>query len=277
MKRIVTIQDISCFGKCSVTVALPIISAMGIECAILPTSILSTHTGGFEGFTFRDLSDDIPKISEHWKKYDLSFDTIYTGYLGSVKQIDYTLDFIDSFKGDGTLVFVDPAMADKGKMYTGFDMSFPAHMARLCAKADIIVPNVTEASFLTNTPYTESYDEAHIRELLKKLTGLGAKKAVITGIAFEKSTQGAYFYDSDTEEYYYYKAENIDRNFHGTGDTFASAFVGAVTKGFTLKQALEIAVNFTVECIKATLPDAENHKYGVKFEECIPSLIEKIK
>ena len=277
MKRIVTIQDISCFGKCSVTVALPIISAMGIECAILPTSILSTHTGGFEGFTFRDLSDDIPKISEHWKKYDLSFDTIYTGYLGSVKQIDYTLDFIDSFKGDGTLVFVDPAMADKGKMYTGFDMSFPAHMARLCAKADIIVPNVTEASFLTSTPYTESYDEAHIRELLKKLTGLGAKKAVITGIAFEKSTQGAYFYDSDTEEYYYYKAENIDRNFHGTGDTFASAFVGAVTKGFTLKQALEIAVNFTVECIKATLPDAENHKYGVKFEECIPSLIEKIK
>ena len=277
MKRIVTIQDISCFGKCSVTVALPIISAMGIECAILPTSILSTHTGGFEGFTFRDLSDDIPKISEHWKKYDLSFDTIYTGYLGSVKQIDYTLDFIDSFKGDGTLVFVDPAMADKGKMYTGFDMSFPAHMARLCAKADIIVPNVTEASFLTSTPYTESYDEAHIRELLKKLTGLGAKKAVITGIAFEKSTQGAYFYDSDTEEYYYYKAENIDRNFHGTGDTFASAFVGAVTKGFTLKHALEIAVNFTVECIKATLPDAENHKYGVKFEECIPSLIEKIK
>ncbi len=277
MKRIVTIQDISCFGKCSVTVALPIISAMGIECAIIPTSVLSTHTGGFEGFTFRDLSDDIPKIADHWKKYDIGFDTIYTGYLGSVKQIDYTIDFINGFKGKNTLVFVDPAMADKGRMYTGFDMEFPSHMARLCAMADIIVPNITEASFLTNTPYTEDYDEEHIKMLLKKLCEMGAKKAIITGIAFEKATQGAYFYDSDTEEYYYYRAENIERNFHGTGDTFASVFAGAVTKGFDIKRALEIAVDFTVECIKATLPEAEFHKYGVKFEECIPSLIEKIK
>ena len=277
MKRIVTIQDVSCFGKCSVTVALPLISAMGIECAIIPTSILSTHTGGFEGFTFRDLSDDIPKIADHWKKYSIEFDTIYTGYLGSVKQIDYTIDFIKDFKKEETLLFVDPAMADKGKMYTGFDMEFPAHMARLCACADIVVPNITEASFLTGTPYTESYDEEHIKSLLKKLTALGAKKAVITGIAFEKSTQGAYYYDSETQEFYYYKAENIDRNFHGTGDTFASTLVGAITKGFDIKRALEIAVNFTVECIKSTLPEAETHQYGVKFEECIPSLIEKIK
>lgn len=277
MKRIVTIQDISCFGKCSLTVALPIISAMGIECAIIPTSVLSTHTGGFEGFTFRDLSDDIPKIANHWKKYDIGFDTIYTGYLGSVKQIDYTIDFIKSFKGEGTLVFVDPAMADKGRMYTGFDMEFPSHMARLCARADIIVPNITEASFLTGTPYTESYDEAHIKALLKKLCEMGAKKAVITGISLEKATQGAYFYDSDTKEYYYYRAENIERNFHGTGDTFASVFAGAITKGFDIKRALNIAVDFTVECIKTTLPEAESHKYGVKFEECIPSLIERIK
>ena len=277
MKRIVTVQDISCFGKCSVTVALPIISAVGVECAIIPTSVLSTHTGGFEGFTFRDLSDDIPKIKEHWKKYNLEFDTIYTGYLGSVKQIDYTLDFIKDFKKDSTLLFVDPAMADKGKMYTGFDMDFPAQMARLCARADIVVPNITEASFLTDTPYTESYDEAHIKELLKKLCALGAKKAVITGIAFEKATQGAYFYDSVAQEFYYYRAENVDRSFHGTGDTFASTLAGAITKGFPIKRAIEIAVDFTVECIKSTLPEAEDHKYGVKFEECLPSLIEKLK
>ena len=277
MKRIVTIQDVSCFGKCSVTVALPLISAMGVECAIIPTSVLSTHTGGFEGFTFRDLSDDIPKIKDHWKKYDLKFDTIYTGYLGSVKQIDYTIDFISEFKKENTLLFVDPAMADKGKMYTGFNSEFPAHMARLCACADIIVPNVTEASFLTGTPYAESYDEAHVKCLLKKLCALGAKKAVITGISLEKSTQGAYFYDSLTDEYYFYSASNVDRNFHGTGDTFASVFCGAITKGFDVKRALEIAVDFTVECIKATLPEADDHKYGVKFEECIPSLLEKIK
>ena len=277
MKRIVTIQDVSCFGKCSVTVALPLISAMGVECAIIPTSVLSTHTGGFEGFTFRDLSDDIPKIKEHWKKYGIKFDTIYTGYLGSVKQIDYTLDFISEFKRENTLLFVDPAMADKGRMYTGFDSEFPSHMARLCACADIIVPNITEASFLTGTPYTESYDEAHVKLLLKKLCTLGAKKAVITGISLEKSTQGAYFYDSVNDEYYFYSASNVDRNFHGTGDTFASVFCGAITKGFNIKRALEIAVDFTVECIKATLPEADDHKYGVKFEECIPSLIEKIK
>lgn len=277
MKRIVTIQDVSCFGKCSVTVALPLISAMGVECAIIPTSVLSTHTGGFEGFTFRDLSDDIPKIKDHWKKYNLKFDTIYTGYLGSVKQIDYTIDFMKDFKGENTLLFVDPAMADKGKMYTGFDSEFPSHMARLCACADIIVPNITEASFLTGTPYTEAYDEEHVRLLLKKLCALGAKKAVITGISLEKSTQGAYFYDSEADEYYYYCASNIDKSFHGTGDTFASVFCGAITKGFDIKRALEIAVDFTVECIKATLPEADDHKYGVKFEECIPSLLEKIK
>ncbi|MBO5313479.1 MAG: pyridoxamine kinase [Clostridia bacterium] len=277
MKRIVTIQDVSCFGKCSVTVALPIISAMGIECAIIPTSVLSTHTGGFEGFTFRDLSDDIPKISDHWKKYNIKFDTIYTGYLGSVKQIDYVLDFIKDFKEESTFLFVDPAMADKGRMYTGFDDTFPSHMARLCAVADMVVPNVTEASFLTGTPYTEDYDEEHIRLLLKKLCDLGPSEAVITGISLEKATQGAYYYNKESGEYYFYQAENIERNFHGTGDTFASVLVGAVTKGFSRKKACQIAVNFTVECIKSTLPDAENHKYGVKFEECIPSLIEKIK
>ena len=276
MKRIVTIQDVSCFGKCSITVALPLVSAMGIECAIIPTSVLSTHTGGFDGFTFRDLSDDIPKISEHWQKYNIEFDTIYTGYLGSVKQIDYTIDFIRSFKKENTLLFVDPAMADKGRLYTGFNNEFPSHMARLCACADIVVPNITEASFLTGTPYTESYDESHVRSLLKKLCQLGAKKAVITGIALEKATQGAYFYDSEKNEYYYYRAENIERNFHGTGDTFASVLAGAITRGFDIKRAIEIAVDFTVECIKATLPEADDHKYGVKFEECIPSLIEKL-
>lgn len=276
MKRIVTVQDISCFGKCSITVALPLISALGVECAIIPTSILSTHTGGFEGFTFRDLSDDIPKISEHWKSYNIEFDTIYTGYLGSVLQIDYTIDFIKSFKKENTLLFVDPAMADKGRLYTGFDKDFPSHMARLCACADIIVPNITEASLLTNTPYTEEYDEEHVKTLLKKLCALGTKKALITGISFEKSTQGAYFYDSEANEFYYYGAENIHMNFHGTGDTFASVLAGAITRGIDIKNAIKTAVDFTVECIKATLPEAQNHKYGVKFEECIPSLIQKL-
>lgn len=276
MKRIVTIQDASCFGKCSITVALPIISAMGIECAIIPTSVLSTHTGGFEGFTFRDLSDDIPKIQEHWKKYNLEFDTIYTGYLGSHSQIDYVMDFAKDFKRDGTLLFVDPAMGDKGRLYTGFDSAFPAHMAKLCAMADIVVPNLTEASFMLGIEYKEEYDEEHIKSVLKALCALGAKMALLTGVSYEKSTQGAVLYDSESDEFYSYFNENVPTSFHGTGDTFASVFAGALTRGIDKKEAVKIAVDFTVECIKATLPDMQNHAYGTKFELCLPSLINKI-
>lgn len=276
MKRIVTIQDVSCFGKCSITVALPIISAMGIECAIIPTSVLSTHTGGFEGFTFRDLSDDIPKIQEHWKKYALEFDMIYTGYLGSHSQIDYVMDFAREFKREGNLLFVDPAMGDKGRLYTGFDMSFPPHMAKLCAMADIVVPNLTEASFMLGIEYKEQYDEEHIKCVLKKLCALGAKMALLTGVSYESSTQGAVLYDSENDMFHSYFAENIPTSFHGTGDTFASVFAGALCQGLSKDEALKIAVDFTVECIKVTLPDAENHAYGTKFELCLPSLISKL-
>ena len=276
MKRIVTIQDISCFGKCSITVALPIISAMGIECAIIPTSILSTHTGGFEGFTFRDLSEDIPKIKEHWKKYNLHFDTIYTGYLGSKEQIDYVIDFAQEFRRNGTLLFVDPAMGDHGRLYTGFDDAFPAHMARLCAVADIVVPNLTEASLMLGIEYKESYDEDYIKGVLRALCNMGPKRAVLTGVSYEKNTQGAVLYNSETDEFYSYFENNIPMNFHGTGDTFVSVFAGALTRGIDERDALKVAVEFTVECIKATVPDAKNHGYGTKFEECIPSLIKKI-
>lgn len=276
MKRIVTIQDISCFGKCSITVALPLVSAMGVECAIIPTSVLSTHTGGFEGFTFRDLSDDISKIKDHWKKYNLEFDTVYTGYLGSKEQIDSVIDFINDFKKENTLIFVDPAMADKGKLYTGFNSEFPSHMARLCSKADIIVPNITEASFMLGVPYTENYDEEYIKNMLKNLCKLGCKKAILTGISFEKSTQGVVYYDSETEEYYTYFNENIPANFHGTGDTFSSVLAGALTLGMHYTKALQIAVDFTVKTIKETIPYREKHSYGTMFESCIPYLVDRL-
>ena len=277
MKRIVTIQDISCFGKCSITVALPLVSAMGVECAIIPTSVLSTHTGGFKNFTFRDLNEDIPKISKHWQEYDIKFDAIYTGYLGNEKQINYVIDFISKFRGENTFVFVDPAMADKGKLYAGFDNEFPSHMARLCAVADMIVPNITEASFLLGIPYTEEYDESYILDVCKKLCALGAKKVVLTGIHFGNTTQGAYFYDGETEKTYYYARDTIDASFHGTGDTFSSVLCAGLTRGYSIEKAIEIAVDFTVLSIQKTLPDKVNHSYGVKFEECIPELIEMMK
>lgn len=273
MKRVVTIQDISCFGKCSLTVALPVISAMGVEAAILPTAVLSTHTGGFKNFTFRDLSEDIPKIFNHWKEENIEFDAIYTGYLGSFEQIDQMKAFIDS-KPEKTIAFVDPAMADNGKLYTGFTPDFARHMATLCAKADIIVPNLTEASFMLGIDYVESgYDKAYIENVLKKLAGLGAKKAVLTGVSFNENELGFAMYDSETDEFSYYFNEKIDAKFHGTGDIFASACVGALMRGKSLYEALKIAADYTVKCIKITMPDKERHWYGVKFEEAVPYLV----
>lgn len=276
MKRIVTIQDISCFGKCSITVALPLISAMGTECAIIPTSVLSTHTGGFEGFTFTDLSEDIPKIQAHWKKYNLKFDAIYTGYLGSRQQIEYVIDFIKDFRRDGAIVFVDPAMGDKGRLYTGFDKDFPSYMAELCKIADIVVPNLTEASFMLGIDYLEKYDEAHIHSVLRALCKMGAKKAILTGVSYDKATQGAVLYDSETDSFYSYFNENLPVNFHGTGDTFASVFIGALTRFGDEKIALEMAVDFTVECIRATIPHKDTYSYGTMFEDRITYLTDLI-
>lgn len=279
MKRIVTVQDISCFGKCSLTVALPLISAMGVECAVIPTAVLSTHTGGFTGYTFRDLSADIPRISDHWKACDLKFDAIYTGYLGSAEQVDIMCDFFDRFSEAGTLRFVDPAMADNGRMYAGFDDAFASHMARLCAKADIIVPNLTEATKMLREEYIPcGYGEAYVHGVLRRLCEkLGCRQAVLTGVVYDENHQGAVAYDSTTDRFLSCFSEHIPMSFHGTGDTFSSAMVGALTRGFSMERALRIAVDFTLACIKATVPDFKEHPYGVKFEECIPYLVELCK
>ena len=192
MKRVVSIQDISCLGKCSLTVALPIISAMGVETCVVPTAVLSTHTGGFKGFTFHDLTQEVTPISDHWKKEGITFDAIYTGYLGSFEQIELVGKFFDDFGGENTLVYVDPAMADHGVLYPGFTPEFAKEMGKLCGKADVIVPNITEASFMLGVDYVgDDYDEAYIKKMLKDLTGLGCKTAVLTGISFEEGKIGA--------------------------------------------------------------------------------------
>ncbi len=276
MKRAVTIQDISCFGKCSITVALPIISAMGVECAVIPTAILSTHTGGFKGWTFRDLTEDIPAITNHWQREGLTFDGIYTGYLGSPKQAEMIENFIDEFKTP--MVFIDPVMADNGKLYTGFDDSIVSAMRKLCTRASIITPNLTEAALLLGEDYREygTYDESYIRDTLVKLTRCGAKAAVITGVRYDTQPdkQGVMGYDSVSGEFSSYFAENLPVSCHGTGDVFASTMFGAVLKGKTLLQSETIAVDMTVDSIKHTIGDKE-HWYSVKFEECIPELVRK--
>ena len=276
MKRILTVQDISCVGKCSLTVALPIISAMGVEAAILPTAVLSTHTM-FKNFTCKDLTDQIEPITKHWKDEKVDFAALYTGYLGSFEQIDLMKKLFDDFRPAKGVIFVDPAMADNGKLYAAFDTAFAKYMATLCAKADIIVPNITEACFMTDTEYRETYDEAYVKELLKKLAALGAKISILTGVSFEEGKTGAMGYDREKDEYFCYSHEKLPKSYHGTGDIFSSACVGAIARGFDWKEAVKIAADYTAECIRLTIADASNPWYGVNFEEAIPYLLEKIK
>lgn len=275
MKRILTIQDISCVGKCSLTVALPIISALGVETAIIPTAVLSTHTM-FNNFTFKDLTDEIVPITNHWKEEKIGFDSIYTGYLGTIKQIDIIANLFEEFRTENNQVIVDPAMADNGKLYPAFDEKYAKKMAYLCGKADIIIPNVTEACFMIDMDYKETYDEPYINEMLKKLAGLGAKISILTGVSFEEGTTGVMGYDSENNEYYYYKHKRINANYHGTGDIFASTLVGSLANNLTWKDAIPIAADYTAMCIQNTLDDKEGCWYGVNFEECIPYLLKRL-
>ena len=277
MKRILTIQDISCVGKCSLTVALPIISAFGIEASVLPTAVLSTHTA-FSGFTFRDLTNDMLDIAKHWKTQKLGFNAIYTGYLGSLEQIEIVSKIFDNFNTEDNFILIDPVMADNGKLYHGFDQNFADQMAKLCAKADIIVPNLTEASFMLHQPYIpEGYDEDYIKDTLKKLGDLGAKISVLTGVSFNDKDLGVYGYDKLNNKFFSYSRERLPESFHGTGDVFASTLLGGLTIGKTPQQALEIAVDYTVESIKNTLNNKNRNWYGVDFETALPYLINRIK
>ncbi|MBQ6180887.1 MAG: pyridoxamine kinase [Ruminococcus sp.] len=273
MKKVVTIQDISCFGKCSLTVALPVISAMGIETAVIPTAVLSTHTGGFTGFTFRDLTSDIPAIASHWKSLGLKFNAIYTGYLGSKEQIRIVSDFFDDFGTEDNFIVCDPAMADGGKLYTGFTGDFVDEMKKLCGKADYIIPNMTEAAFLLGIPYTENYDRAYAEDVLRKLAELRCPTPVLTGVHFDNEKQGAAAYDSRTGEFFYSFRDNIDKTVHGTGDIFSSVFTGAIALGKSLQEAIDISVNYTADCIEATLDCFDEQWYGSCFELCLGKLI----
>ena len=270
MKRIVTLQDISCVGCCSITVALPIISAMGVECGILPTAVLSNHTM-FKGFTCKDISDQIEPISDMWEKENITFDGVYTGYLASEEQCAQVVRFFERFSNEGNLTLVDPAMADNGKLYPAFGEDFPKAMAEVCAKADVIVPNITEASLLTGMPYKTEYDHGYIRELLERLLELGCGTAVLTGVSYEPEKLGVAYLDRNGKEFSYF-TERCEQSYHGTGDIYASTVMGGLMRGLDLGDALSLAADYVVACIKATAVSEEGRWYGARFESVIPKL-----
>jgi len=272
MKRILTIQDISCVGKCSLTVALPIISAQGIEACILPTALLSTHTG-FKNFTFRDLTDEFDAITRVWHKENIAFDGIYTGFLGSFSQLELIEKIFNEFNDSTSLILVDPCMGDNGKLYHGFDEKFVMKMRELCTKAHVITPNITEASFMCGMPFFGGdYTQDYILELLEGLASFGIRKIVLKGIRYKQNECGIISYDAKTKEKVEYFHEFLPFHTSGTGDIFASVLFGSLVNGESMQNAIKKAANFVLSSIKITLKDKNRTWYGVQFEKVLGTL-----
>lgn len=275
-KRVAAIHDISGIGKCSLTAAIPVISAAGHEAAVMPTAVLSTHTGNISGFTYRDLTDDLVPFAKHWKSLGITFDGIYSGYLGSVRQVDIVCNFIDEFREENTVVVVDPAMADGGRMYTNFDRAFAREMTLLCKKADIIVPNLTEAAFLLGEEYVEPpYTKEYIENIMLRLLELGPEMVVLTGVSFSKDEIGCGVCCKNGESFYAF-SEHYPGTYYGTGDLFASALTGAYLKGIDIFRSAEIALDFTCAAIKRTHDAQTDTRLGVNFEQGLGDYIKSL-
>ncbi len=270
-QRLLTIQDISCVGQCSVTVALPVISACGIETAILPSAVLSTHTGGFTHYTFHDLTEEMPQIKNSWIAENLKFDAFYTGYV-CPSQINPILDIINSCGTENAIRFVDPVMADHGKLYAGFQDDFPMQMKQLCIGADYLIPNLTEAAFLLGQkPVLSGYSHEYIENMVKSLYEIGCKNIILTGVSFDPKLLGIATYDG--KELRYYFNPYLPRESHGTGDLYASVFAGAIMRGYDLFSAAALGADMVCLAIEST---DDEHWYGVSFEKVIPTLTQRL-
>lgn len=277
LKRVAAIHDLSGFGKCSLTVALPILSAAGIETSALPTAILSTHTGGIDGFTYMDMTGEMRPFMKHWRSLDISFDAIYSGFLGSFEQLNIVSDFFDEFRRKDNLILVDPVMADNGELYKIFTPEFALGMRELCKKADIIVPNITEAALLLGEDYCPGpYSKAYIEDLLLKLSEIGPQQIVLTGVFFDEEELGAATYDRKTGVTDYALVTKIPGYYHGTGDVFGSALLAALLNGFNLNDSAGIAVRFTANSILRTYKAKTDIRFGVDFEHGFPELLKEL-
>jgi len=272
--RIAAIHDMSGFGRCSLTVALPILSAMGLQCCPLPTAFLSTHTGGFQGFTFMDLTDEMPRVAAHWKSIDLKFHAIYSGFLGSAQQIDTVLDFIRQFREEDTIVVIDPVMGDQGKVYQTYTPAMCSGMARLTEYADVITPNLTEAALLLNIPYEQlPSGEVGYCEIVERLSLDGRRSVVLTGVSISPDTTGAVCFDAKTGRTEIALIQQVPREFYGTGDVFASVLTGALVKGDSLPSATRQAVEFVHACAERTAAQDLPLREGVDFEPLLGRLM----
>lgn len=274
LPRMAAIHDISGFGKCSLTVALPIVSATGVECCCIPTALLSTHTGGFTDWTFTDLSDDIVPIAEHWSSIGVGFDAIYSGYLASEAQGKLLERAIELLSNDETLVIVDPAMADNGRYYSNLGDGMAECFRKLIKKADAITPNLTEACFLTGTEYRAGVQsEQYVIELIDRLSELGPKLVAVTGVSLERGRVGIAARDNRSGRVCTVMNEALDGTFHGSGDVFASAFAALLTRGAPIETALNAAEEFVAAAIERTAARGTPRHYGLDFEGALPRYV----
>ena len=269
-KRVAAIHDLSCFGKCSLTVALPVISCFGIECAVLPTAVLSGHFAALPEVGVLDLTENMAQTADHWKQGGVTFDGIFSGYLSSCQQVERVEAFVKKFKGENTLFVADPAMADRGKLYRGFGMDHVQAMKRLCMGADVVLPNVTEACLMLGIEYKEVQEEAYIRRLLEGMQKLGAGKAVITGVSLREDQVGIACGDGNAVSVL--QKEKTPGHYNGTGDLFASVFTALVVKGADFVFAAEKAMDFTSLVIAETAKNPHHRPYGVDFEQHLKDL-----
>lgn len=272
--RVAAIHDMSGFGRCSLTVAIPILSAMGVQCCPLPTAFLSTHTGGFEGFTFLDMTDEMPKVADHWASLGLTFQAIYSGFLGSARQIGIVEDFIRRFRRPDTVVVIDPVMGDYGRVYQTYTAAMCDGMARLAELADVITPNLTEAALLLGQPYDAlPVGEAGLRQITERLSLEGRRSVVLTGASLAPGQTGAVCYDARTGRTQVVQTAYIAHEFHGTGDVFASVLTGALVRGSALADAAGQAAEFVRACAQRTAAENLPMREGVDFEPLLGLLI----
>lgn len=278
--RVAAIHDLSGLGKCSLTIILPVLSALGCEVSVLPTAMLSTHTGGFQNPVFRDLTEDMLPVAQHWKREGACFEAMYSGFLGSAAQIEIVREIFDLFRevNPKMKIVVDPVMGDHGKLYKSYTKEMADGMVRLCEKADILVPNMTEAYYLLDKDYQAGpYDVKEINRMLRALSAMGPRTVVLTGVWFEEGKIGAACYDRDTDCVEFAVADQIPGTYHGTGDLFASILLGGILQGLSVQEACECAVCGVTNCICETVKSGRTDtRWGVKFERCLPFLMEKI-
>lgn len=277
-KRALAIHDLSCVGRCSLTVALPILSAAGVNTSVIPTALLSTHTGEFTGYTHLDLSDQLLPIAEHLATLKLHFDAFYSGYLASAEQAALVLQIAELLCDEDTHVFVDPAFADHGRLYSHMSAEMPGQMRKLCRMAHMITPNFTEASFLLGRPYLAGgYDAAYVEDVASGLAALGPESVVITDVQIEDGQAGIAVYQKKSRAFRLLYKPRFDGVFYGTGDVFASFLIACILNGQPLEKAAQTALDCTHESILFTLKGGEPLRYGVQFELALPMLIDALK